>query len=662
MSRWRLIPAGALALLALAFAPVPAHALRITTWNLLNYTDQNSPPPGNTMTPRDGFFQTVFSNLQTDILIVQELKDASAADTFLINVLRAAQPGKHWSGGGVAFVSAAESAVFYDSSLVRITLPSGLADGGPRQVLATLVRPVGYLSNAASFRLYSMHLKAGGPGTPDSATRRVECTNLRNALNLAPAGTNILLGGDSNFYGAYEVGYTRLTESQSNNIGRLKDPYNMPGDWHVISAYAPYYTQCPCLTGCNSTLGFAGGGLDDRFDLMLGSYPLNDGQGLDIVPGGTFAYGNDGQHFNDDVNGNGFNLAVPLAVANALHEASDHLPVICTLQLPSRVVAASALDFGRVVIGAAAQQSLAVGNGVAVPGDGLDYSFVAPAGFTAPGGSFASAAGAAANLHAIGMDASATGAKGGTLALATDDPDSATKNVLLSGTVVRHAVASLDSLSALTSELIDFGALSPGSFRDTSTAIFDPGFDALQAQLSINTGVIAGGAGRFSIVPGFTPALTGASGQRYTLHFDDTGATPDSIYEATLTFGTSDEPLPGAQPAASLVVTLRAEVTGPTSAPPSSGLPLAFAGPRPNPLASQTRFAFDLPQDAHVSLAIYDLAGRRIAELASGLFGAGHHELPWRATDTSGRVSAGLYFARFNTPGLARTVRVVVLP
>jgi hypothetical protein len=660
MSPRRLVPLVALALLALA--PRASHALRVTTWNLLNYTDQNSPPPANTMAPREGFFQTVFSNLQTDVLIVQELKDASAADTFLYNVLRTAQPGKRWGGGGAAFISAAESAVYYDSAQVSVSNVSSFADGGPRQVLLALVKPVGYASSKAWFRLYSMHLKAGGPDTPDSATRRVECTSIRTMLNGAPAGTNLLLGGDSNFYGAYEVGYTRLTESQSNNNGRLIDPYTMPGDWHVISAYAPYYTQCPCLTGCNTTLGFAGGGLDDRFDLMLGSSPLNDGQGLDIVPGGTFAYGNDGQHFNDDVNGNGFNLAVPLAVANALHEASDHLPVICTLQLPSRVVAASALDFGRVVIGAFTQQNLAVANGVSVPGDGLDYSFAAPAGFSAPGGPFVAAAGAAANLHAIGMDASTTGTKSGTLVMTTDDPDSAVKNVLLSGTVVRHAVASLDSLSALTSAGIDFGVQPAGTFRDTSVAIFDLGFDALAAQLSINGATITGGDGRFSIVPSFTPALIGASGARYALRFTDAGATPDSAYDATLTFATSDEPIPGAQPAANLVVSLRAEVIGTTSAPLLSGLPLAFAGPRPNPLASQTHFAFDLPQDAHVSLAIYDLAGRRIAELASGIFAAGHHEVPWRGNDAGGRVRPGLYFARFGTPGLSRTVRVVVLP
>src|SRR5207247_1640887 len=132
------------------------------------------------------------------------------------------------------------------------------SDGGPRLVLLTRVTPVGYTNLKATFRVYSIHLKAGGPATSDSTTRRTECTNIRNTLNLAPDSTNFLIGGDTNFYGAYEGGYIRLTESQSNNKGRCVDPLNMPGDWHVIPGYAPYYSQCPCNTSCGS---FSGGGL-----------------------------------------------------------------------------------------------------------------------------------------------------------------------------------------------------------------------------------------------------------------------------------------------------------------------------------------------------------------------------------------------------------------
>ncbi|MBI1798443.1 MAG: hypothetical protein HYR73_02015, partial [Candidatus Eisenbacteria bacterium] len=92
-------------------------------------------------------------------------------------------------------------------------------------------------------------------------------------------------------------------------------------------------------------------------------------------------------------------------------------------------------------------------------------------------------------------------------------------------------------------------------------------------------------------------------------------------------------------------------------------LALSFAGPRPNPITSLAQFAFDLPREARVSLAIYDLSGRRVADLATGRYSPGRHEASWNATDARGnRANAGLYFARFATAGLSRTVRVALLP
>jgi len=647
-------------------ASAPAHALKIATWNVLNYTDQNAQAPINTITPRQPYFRTVLQAMSPDIVIVQEMKDASSADSFLFNVLRVVEPSRSWSGGGSTFILSTESAVYYDPHKVSISNLTSFTDGGPRAVLVCKVTPVGYLAGSATFRLYSIHLKADNTSLSDTSTRRVECTNIRNTLNAAPAGTNLLLGGDSNFKGAWEGGYQRLTESQADNDGRLKDPFSMPGTWNAVPTYAIYDTQSPCAScpGYGLGLQFSGGGMDDRFDLMLGSYSLNDGQGLDVVPGGTYAYGNDGQHFNTDINGSGFNNAVGIDVANALHEASDHLPEITTLQLPSRVSAASTLPFGSVLIGATAQQSLAVSDGAPVPADALDYSFTAPADFTAPAGGFTAAAGAAPNLHTLTMSTASTGVKSGTLTMTTDDPDSASKSVLLSGTVLRHAVASLDSLTSVTADTIDFGDHDAASFSDQLDAVHDLGYDALEARLRVSSAVISGGAGRFSFAPAFSPTLAGPAAARFTLHFDPNGATPDSTYDATLTFGTDDEPLPGAQPAGTLVQTLRARPLGSEGV---GGEPvprtLEFDAPRPNPLAGSTLFAFDLPDARDVRLAVFDLAGRRVATVADGHFEPGHHQRAWDAKDDSGaRVRAGLYFARFETRGASRTARLIVLP
>jgi hypothetical protein len=653
----------ALALGALAGTARPAAALRFVTWNLTNYSDG----PPSTFGTRQGYFQTVMGAIQPDVFIAQELKTSVAADSFRINVLQAALPGRVWKSTWVSASPSTESAVFWDSLKVTASGFTALNDGGPRSVLACLIKPLGYVSATAGTRLYSIHLKAGGPGTADSTTRRLEATSIRNSLNLAPTGTNILLGGDSNIYGAYEGAYQRFTESQVDNDGRLFDPYTMPGDWHSIAGYAIYDTQCPCLTGCNTTLGFSGGGLDDRFDIFLSTAPMNDGQGLDVVPGlaGTFAFGNDGAHFNQDVNG-GPNGVVSATVANALHEASDHLPVVAIVQIPSRLADSTvSIAFGRVLVAASVLRQLVIRDGAPAPADGLDYTIgAAPAGFTAPSGSFSVAAGAPPNRHDIGMDTSAPGSRVGSLPLTTDDPDSASRTVPLSGTVLRHAVASLDSASTLTALTLDFGSQPVDAFRDTTVRVHDAGWDALQASLAVGGATLVGGDGRFSLVGGFTPLEIAGVGHTWSVHFDANGASLDSSTTATLTFTSADEPLPGAASQPDLVVHLAAHpMPGTGAVPPGGPSVLGFEAPRPNPSSGTTWFGFDLPAAQSVRLTVYDLSGRRVATLVSGTLESGHHMARWDGTlERGGRAPAGLYFARFETPGMRRVARLALLP
>jgi len=54
---------------------------------------------------------------------------------------------------------------------------------------------------------------------------------------------------------------------------------------------------------------------------------MNDTGGITILPQTIWAYGNDGNHYNDSIN-KPPNTAVPQNVANALHYSSDHLPVV----------------------------------------------------------------------------------------------------------------------------------------------------------------------------------------------------------------------------------------------------------------------------------------------------------------------------------------------
>ena len=654
------------ALAASMLAAPPAHALRVATWNLLDYDDAAVPN-------RRPYMIQVVPGLNPDVMIVQELLTSTAADSFA-NLLKATMPGRVWKGGSSTYILGTQSAMYYDSLTVSISNLSSVTTGGPRQVLVALVRPNGYKANAASFRLYSVHFKAGdGALTPsDSSQRSLECTNLRNTLNLAPAGTNLLVGGDTNFYGSFEGGYNRLTESQADNDGRMKDPQTISGLWNNPT-FAPLHSQSPCAgSGCIGSSG----GMDDRFDIIFSSYSMNDGLGLDMVPGslpdGYGTYGNDGLHYNASIDGGGFNNAVGLAVATAMRLSSDHCPVIATIQLPAKLATASAVDFGSVIVGGTATQSLVVDDLPVPPAATLSYSLSAPAGFTAPSGTFNNPAAAAPDPQMLGMSTASVGLKSGSLTVNSNDLDTTAKSVLLSGTVLAHAVPSVDSATTSASIAVDFGTVEQGSVTQTSVRLFNRGYSSLQARLVRNGEYVVQyptAAPHFARAtaasPGFSfqgPAATPITdAATYAVTFDATDATPGGVYTGELRIAPADEPLPGALANDTLRVALKATIRDNGGV---EGLPtvLRFAPPAPNPLHRETLFAFDLPKEANVSLAIFDAGGRRVAQLADGIWPAGRHRLAWVAARDGKTLPAGLYFASFETPGLKRVSRLVVLP
>jgi len=86
----------------------------------------------------------------------------------------------------------------------------------------------------------------------------------------------------------------------------------------------------------------------------------------------------------------------------------------------------------------------------------------------------------------------------------------------------------------------------------------------------------------------------------------------------------------------------------------------ALAPPAPNPSRAEVRLSLELPSPSGVDAGIYDLSGRRVRTLSSGALSAGRHSLSWDGRDASGRlVTAGVYFARVETPLGVRSRRIV---
>lgn len=645
-------------LFALTFVlATPAHALRLVNYNILNY-------PGTTGAARDPLFRTILAPLSADIVATPEMQSQAGVTQFL-NSLNIMEPGQ-WSAAPFMKGNDTNSGLFFKTARLQLLgqwafypNPANLL----RYVHVWRLKPVGYASEAAEFRVYSLHLKAS---LGFEAQRLAECTGLRDTLNALPPGTLALVTGDFNFYTGSEPGFLKLLESQANNNGRLYDPLGLQNQaWQDNTSIMWAWTQSPCKTndtGCAS--GASTGGLDDRFDLVLPTYGWQDGAGFELVPGSYVAVGNDGQHHNNSIQ-DPPTIPEGAAYASALHAASDHLPVRVDLRLPALVNVSSApIAFGAVIVGAAASQVLSVANLAPAPGETLSYTYTPPAGFTAPAGVRRAAAGAA-NDDAIALDTSAPGARAGTLAFASNSIDAPNANIPVSGTVLRHAVASLDSAIALGAAVADLGTHDAGGFAPIEVRVHNQGYDALQARLALASGAIAGGDGRFSIDGGFSPALLAGTGRTHSVRFDPAGATEDSLYEATLTFGSTDEALPGATARPDLTVTLRATLqasgtTGVGDAPPVATLLYA---PFPNPIAGRATVRFDLARAGDVAVEVFDLSGRRASTLLRGALQPGRYSVRWNGLGEDGApVHAGLYFVRLTAPGAGpQSARVAVI-
>ena len=82
----------------------------------------------------------------------------------------------------------------------------------------------------------------------------------------------------------------------------------------------------------------------------------------------------------------------------------------------------------------------------------------------------------------------------------------------------------------------------------------------------------------------------------------------------------------------------------------------------PNPFNPLTKISYELPEDAMVSLTIYDMMGRTIKNLVTGSQAAGYRSVIWNATDNHGRsVSAGLYVYTIETGKFRNTKKMLLL-
>jgi len=77
----------------------------------------------------------------------------------------------------------------------------------------------------------------------------------------------------------------------------------------------------------------------------------------------------------------------------------------------------------------------------------------------------------------------------------------------------------------------------------------------------------------------------------------------------------------------------------------------------PNPFNPVTRVSYYVPDEAYVTIAVYDVTGRLVDRLVSQVEQAGEHTVEWNAS----RAPSGIYFCRLEAAGVVDTRKLVVM-
>ena len=315
--RWSILVVWLLAGLCSHASAQQQDTVKLMFYNLLNYQDPTTGASGAADTAlRNPFYRTVVQNTNPDILVVCEMTGPGAFQSFFNRVMNAS--GNMYSAGTYVSSPDSERGIFFKSSKFQFVSNTPINTPLRDINMFTLI----HIPSGDTLRVFAVHLKAAGGSTNEQA-RLQEVDSLRKVTNALPTGSNFIVCGDFNIYGSAEPAYQKLLQVQSGNQGHCIDPISLSGTWNN-PAYAIHHTQSPRVRAFG---GGATGGLDDRFDMILYSTAVQQPGGITAIPSSLRAFGNDGLHYNDSIN-RPPNNAVSSAVANALHNASDHIPVL----------------------------------------------------------------------------------------------------------------------------------------------------------------------------------------------------------------------------------------------------------------------------------------------------------------------------------------------
>ena len=302
-------------------------------YNLLNYGNFTSycTSSNNNVARKTGYVAEIVHYVKPDILSVNEITGVRTYHDYLLN--------NGLNSDGVDYYAKAPSLSPDDAYLVNMLYYNKEKLGLAAHTIAqTYVRDVDVyklyyksstLNQGDTTFIFCVvaHLKAGSDpegSYTNQNKRKIMAENTMDYIATHDPDENYLLMGDFNLYTDQEPAFQEFIHYKTASV-RFYDPVNQIGDWHNNSQYALYHTQSThsYSSGCPS-----GGGLDDRFDFILISNNVKQGnKKVKYVPGSFHVVGQDGKHFNKALLDDPQNTMVPSNVLNALYQNSDHLPV-----------------------------------------------------------------------------------------------------------------------------------------------------------------------------------------------------------------------------------------------------------------------------------------------------------------------------------------------
>lgn len=288
-------------LLLLLLGAVTARAqrfdtVRVCTWNVKNFDADLDPT-------RTAAVESVIRALHLDLIIINGVTSEFEYTALRVPMFMGMQPRAY----SASFRNGenTHNAIFYDPFKLRHIQRKA-------RPIHTKFRDINesifvVLSSRDTLHILGCQLRAGNTKA-DSILRAEETALIRQRTDSVPPRHLFIVMGDLNIYTSAENAYQILTHVNKNRTGHLFDPVSRSGTWHADSAP------------------------NDRFSFVLLSRHL---MRTNYIRGSYTTFGNDGRHFNNSINALP-NTAVPDSIAQALHVASDRLPVYLDLKFVKR--------------------------------------------------------------------------------------------------------------------------------------------------------------------------------------------------------------------------------------------------------------------------------------------------------------------------------------